>query len=45
MKVIKARRLNSVVIDLPDNLESLKYIINNRVHFSSFWYETISKKL
>jgi thymidylate kinase len=43
MRVIKARRLDNIVIDLPDNLESLKFIINNRFYFSSFWYEYISK--
>lgn len=41
MRVIKARRLDSVVIDMPDNLESLKFIINNKIYFSSFWYELI----
>lgn len=39
MRVIKARRLDNIVIDLPDNLESLKFIINNKIYFSSFWYE------
>jgi|NOAtaT_6_FD_contig_21_9242732_length_349_multi_4_in_0_out_0_1 hypothetical protein len=39
MRIIKARRLDNIVIDLPDNLESLKYIINNKFYFSSFWYE------
>lgn len=39
MRVIKARRLDNIVIDLPDNLESLKFIINNKCCFSSFWYK------
>jgi hypothetical protein len=45
MRVIKARRLDNIVIDLPDNLESLKYIINNKIYFSSFWYEEYSNKM
>ena len=44
MRVIKARRLDNIVIDLPDNLESLKFIINNKVYFSSFWYEYTNNK-
>ena len=44
MRVIKARRLDNIVIDLPDNLESLKFIINNRFYFSSLWYEYINNK-
>ena len=39
MRVIKGRTLDNIVIDLPDNLESLKFIINNKMYFSSFWYE------
>jgi hypothetical protein len=39
MRIIKGRTLDNIVIDLPDNLESLKFIINNRFYFSSFWYE------
>jgi hypothetical protein len=42
MRVIKARRLDNVVIDLPDNLESLKFIINNKVYFSILWYEELN---
>lgn len=44
MRVIKARRLDNVVIDLPDNLESLKFIIKNKIYFSSFWYELLDNK-
>jgi hypothetical protein len=44
MRVIKARRLDNIVIDLPDNLESLKFIINNKTYFSSFWYEVTKDK-
>lgn len=44
MRIIKARRLDNVVIDLPDNLESLKFIINNKIYFSSFWYEVTKDK-
>ena len=39
MRIIKGRTLDNIVIDLPDNLESLKFIINNKFYFSSFWYE------
>ena len=44
MRVIKARKSDDVVIDLPDNLESLKYIIKNKSYFSSLWYEIVNKK-
>ena len=46
MRIIKARYLTGVVIDLKDSIESLKWLINNKVYLSGFWYEitNIEKK-
>ena len=40
MRIIKARYLTGVVIDLKDSIESLKWLINNKVYLSGFYYET-----
>jgi len=42
MRIIKARYLTGVVIDLKDSMESLKWLINNRIYLSSFYYENIN---
>ncbi len=46
MRVIKARYLSGVVVDLKDSLESLKWLITNKAYLSAFYYETttIEKK-
>lgn len=40
MRVIKARYLSGVVVDLKDSLESLKWLITNKAYLSTFYYET-----
>lgn len=47
MRIIKARYLSGVVIDLKDSMESLKWVLNNKAYLSSFYYEntkTIEEK-
>ena len=39
MRVIKARYLSGVVIDLKDSIESLKWLLKNKAYLSSFYYE------
>ncbi len=41
MRVIKARYLSGVVVDLKDSLESLKWLINNKAYLSCFYYENL----
>lgn len=42
MRIIKARYLSGVVIDLKDSIESLKWLLKNKAYLSSFYYETIN---
>ncbi len=47
MRVIKARYLSGVTVDLKDCLASLKWLITNKAYLSSFYYEntkTIEEK-
>ena len=41
MRIIKARYLSGITIDLKDSVESLKWLINNRTYLSGFYYENI----
>ena len=42
MRIIKARYLSGVVVDLKDSMESLKWLITNKAYLSNFYYETIN---
>lgn len=44
MRIIKARYLSGVTIDLKDSIESLKWVLTNKAYLSSFYYETIDIK-
>ena len=39
MRIIKARYLSGVVIDLKDSIGSLKWLLKNKAYLSSFYYE------
>lgn len=41
MRIIKARFLSGVVIDLKDSIDSLKWVVKNKAFLSSFYYEDI----
>ena len=47
MRIIKARYLSGVVVDLKDSIESLKWVLTNKAYLSCFYYEntkTIEEK-
>lgn len=39
MRIIKARYLSGVVVDLKDSIESLKWVLTNKTYLSGFYYE------
>lgn len=44
MRIIKARFLSGVVVDLKDSIESLKWLLKNKAYLSSFYYENTNVK-